>query len=229
MARTVDHAARATRAEAFVGVAQRLIQSRGYERVSIQDVLDEAAASRGAFYHYFDSKEALLQAVVERMTDGALASIAPLVEDRAIPAAEKLRRVFDGIARYKIARTDLLMGLLENWLSDDNALVRERFGRALDAKLGPLLTAIVAQGIAEGAFAVSDARAVARVLVSVLWAANQTAGQLYLARREGTVTYEETEAILVAFWSAFERILGVPEGSVLDFDRALIRQWLGER
>ncbi|HEY6959045.1 MAG TPA: TetR/AcrR family transcriptional regulator [Candidatus Limnocylindria bacterium] len=227
MARTVDHAARATRSDAFVDAAQRLIQTKGYERMSIQDVLDEAGASRGALYHYFDSKEALLQAVVERMTDGALASVAPIVDDPTIPAPEKLRRVFDGIAQFKLARTELLMGLLQTWLSDDNALVRERFGRGLVTTLGPRLAKILAQGKAEGAFAVEDPDAVARVLVSLLWAANQTAGSLYVARRENTISYERTEATLASFWSAFERILGVPEGSVFDFDRAVIRQWFG--
>jgi len=31
-------------------------------------------ASKGAFYHYFDSKQALLEAVVERFSDGAAGS-----------------------------------------------------------------------------------------------------------------------------------------------------------
>ena len=60
MARTLDPAAHALRRDEFVDAAQRLIQSRGYEQMSIQDVLDELGASKGAFYHYFDSKEGLL-------------------------------------------------------------------------------------------------------------------------------------------------------------------------
>ena len=69
MARTLNPAAHAVRRDAFVDAAQRLIQAKGYEEMSIQDVLDELGASRGAFYHYFDSKAALLEAVVERMVD----------------------------------------------------------------------------------------------------------------------------------------------------------------
>lgn len=225
MARTVDHVARATRSDAFIDVAQRLIQSKGYERMSIQDVLDETSASRGAFYHYFDSKEALLVAVVDRMADGALASVGPAVEDPALSAVEKLRRVFDGMVQFKMARVDLVMAILESWIADENALVREKFGRTLVTKLGPLLAKIIAQGKAEGVFDVPAAEPAARVLVSLLWAANQTASQLYVARRSNSVSYEEVEAILTAFWSSFERILGAPEGSLLVFDPALLRQW----
>ena len=47
--------------------------SRGYDRFSIQDILDATGASKGAFYHYFDSKDALLDAIVDRMADQATA------------------------------------------------------------------------------------------------------------------------------------------------------------
>ena len=73
MARTVDTEAHAVRREAFVDAALRLMQAKGYEQMSVQDVLDELGASRGAFYHYFDSKTALLEAAVTRVVDAALA------------------------------------------------------------------------------------------------------------------------------------------------------------
>ena len=46
MARTVDHAARAVRRDAFIEAAQVLIASKGYEALSIQDVLDGSAPRR---------------------------------------------------------------------------------------------------------------------------------------------------------------------------------------
>ena len=127
MARTLDPVVHAVRRETFVDIAQRLIQTKGYEQMSIQDVLDEAEASRGAFYHYFDSKAALLEAVVERMVDTVIATLSPLVADQAVPALEKLQGVFTGIARWKGERTQLMVALMEVWLSDDNAIVREKF------------------------------------------------------------------------------------------------------
>jgi AcrR family transcriptional regulator len=63
MARTVNAQIDKVRRDAFLDVAQRFIQTKGYEQMSIQDVLDELDASRGALYHYFDSKRALLDGV----------------------------------------------------------------------------------------------------------------------------------------------------------------------
>ena len=48
MARTVDTEAHAIRREAFVEAAQRLIQTKGYDQMSIQDVLGELDASSSA-------------------------------------------------------------------------------------------------------------------------------------------------------------------------------------
>ena len=102
MARTVNTAVHAVRREAFLDAAQGLIQAKGYEQMSIQDVLDELDASRGAFYHYFDSKAALLEAVIDRMAVAAMATVAPIVDDPKLPATEKLTRLFSGMARYKV-------------------------------------------------------------------------------------------------------------------------------
>lgn len=91
MARTLDPEAHATKRDVFLDAAQRLIAVKGYEQASIQDVLTEANTSKGAFYHYFDSKAALLDGVVARMVDAALLSVEPVVEHRDLPATDKLR------------------------------------------------------------------------------------------------------------------------------------------
>src|SRR4051812_12810046 len=178
MARTLDPVVHAVRREAFLDAALTLIQTKGYEEMSIQDVLDELDASRGAFYHYFDSKAALLGAVLERMTDTVLETLAPLVSDPTTTAIEKFGGIFTGIARWKGDRPDLVMELLHVWLSDDNAIVREKYRNGLTGKLVPLMSDIVAQGIAEG-FTARSPRETARVVVSLILGANQTAVDLY--------------------------------------------------
>src|SRR3989440_12205918 len=115
MARTVNATLRTVRRDAFLDVAQRLVQAKGYEAMSIQDVLDELDASKGAFYHYFDSKQALLEAVVERFADVAIADLAPVLNDPQVPALRKLERFFAGIARPKAEAKELMLAILGSW------------------------------------------------------------------------------------------------------------------
>ena len=220
--------ARAPRATEFVDIALQLIQTKGYERMSIQDVLDGAQASRGAFYHYFDSKQALLEAVIDRMTAAALASVADILDDPKLPAAAKLRGFFSGVGTWKNQRSDLILGLIDVWLSDDNAVVREKLRATMVVRLGPVFARILAQGKDEGAFAIDDPDAAARVLVSLLQAAQETATELFVARQAKTVTFERVEAVLGAYFAALERIVGVAPGSLTTPElSAILRQWYG--
>jgi AcrR family transcriptional regulator len=162
MARMLKPTAHAARRDAFVDAAKRLIRSRGYEQMSVQNVLDDLGASRGAFYHYFDSKVALLEAVVERMVDESVAGLQPLLADTNLCAIDKLRGLFAGVARFKAADRELVCGLTRTWLSDDNALARDKLRRLTVERLTPVLAVIVRQGQREGSFVPASPAATAR-------------------------------------------------------------------
>jgi len=226
MARTLDPVAHAVRREAFLDAGQRLIQTRGYRQLSIQDVLDELGASKGAFYHYFDSKSALLDGVVARMVDEAMAALAPAVADPDRSALDKLNAVFSGLASFKADRRELVLELMRVWLSDDNAVVREHVRRGATAAMTPLLAAIIRQGVAEGSFTAASPDHAGRVVASLAMGANEAATELFAAHQDGAVTFEEVERTLEAFAEAFERVLGARPGSLAFANRSgVLREW----
>ena len=73
MARIVKEEEYVEKRNEILAVAQRLVYTKGYEQMTIQDMLDELQISKGAFYHYFGSKQALLEALIEEHVgrDGA--------------------------------------------------------------------------------------------------------------------------------------------------------------
>src|SRR5579885_344812 len=94
MARIVNEAAYAARRNAILDAAQRAIATKGYEQMAIADILGELGISSGAFYHYFDSKPALLLALVERIGDQIEQLVSPVVHDPTLPALDKLQRFY---------------------------------------------------------------------------------------------------------------------------------------
>lgn len=226
MPRTVNPTAHAVRRDTFLDAAQRLIQSRGYEQMSVQDILEEMGASRGAFYHYFDSKAALLDAVVERMVVAGMAAVAPIVAAPELSAPEKLVSLFAGIARFKSERKELLRALLNVWYSDDNALLRDKLRRRETRYLLPPLDAIVSQGEAEGSFTVPSPDA-ARVIMAILQGASDAAVELFLARQNGGVSFDDVVREFSAYTRGLERILGVPPESLTIIDEPTLREWFG--
>jgi AcrR family transcriptional regulator len=191
-------------------------------------VLVAVGASKGAFYHYFDSKQALLQAIVDRLVDRALAAVAGVVDDDQLPAVDKLRAYFRAIATFKSAQREFLLELMKVWYSDDNAIVREKLRREQALRITPHLAAIIRQGVAEGAFMLADPEQMARVVLSLILGTGDEAGQLWLARMAGRVSLDEVVRRFDTYQIALERVLGVVPGSLALIDDATLHEWFDQ-
>jgi AcrR family transcriptional regulator len=79
----------------ILDVAFRLFMEKGYDRTSIQDIIDHLGGlSKGAIYHHFKTKEDILMAVMERITAGSNHMFL-LVQDRSdLNGREKLKTIF---------------------------------------------------------------------------------------------------------------------------------------
>jgi AcrR family transcriptional regulator len=86
---------RATR-ERLIEAARALFGERGYEGTSIDAVLESAGVARGALYHHFATKEALFDAVLDRV----VADIAEAVADAARAAPDPVASLRAGCAAW---------------------------------------------------------------------------------------------------------------------------------
>jgi AcrR family transcriptional regulator len=89
--------------------ARFLFWERGFAGTSMSELLAHAEVNSGSFYHFFDSKEALLRAVLE----GYLELLRPMIVDPAFASVdEPLERIFAILAGYRerIVGTDCKYG-----------------------------------------------------------------------------------------------------------------------
>jgi AcrR family transcriptional regulator len=93
----VNEAAYTAKRNVISDVGQRAVETTGYEQVAIADLLSELHISSGALYHYFDSRSALL----ERMVDQAEQLVLPIVHDPRLSALDKLQRFFATLDHIK--------------------------------------------------------------------------------------------------------------------------------
>ena len=76
----------------ILAAAVRVFAREGYHDARVGDIAKEAGVAYGLVYHYFTSKETVLEAVF-RETWGAMLAAIQSVEERGGPATDQLRRV----------------------------------------------------------------------------------------------------------------------------------------
>ena len=224
MARIVK--AHTARRSEILDAAQRLIYTKGYEQMTIQDILDDLQISKGAFYHYFDSKQTLLEALVERIGEGAIQLLLPIVQNPLLPALEKLQRYIATANRWKVGQKAFFLALLRVWFTDDNAIVRQKLRAIGIREVAPLLAEIIRQGIQEGVMTASYPDQLGEVIASLSQDAGEAIGALILSFGPQREDIQRVERTIAAYTHAFERILGMPPGSLTLIDDQTLKEWL---
>jgi len=226
MARIVKEQEYAVKRNAILDVAQRLVYTKGYEQMTIQDMLDDLQISKGAFYHYFDSKQAVLEALVERMGEEVVQLLLPIVHDPVFGALEKLRRFFPTLAQWKTVRRDFILALMHILYADENALFRQKARTLAVKRVTPLMTTVIRQGIQEGVLTTSYPDQVGEVILSLVLDLGDTIAWLLLSReprRDDDV--RRVESTVAAYTDALERALGAPTGSLPLVDAQTLQEW----
>lgn len=96
--RPAPRAHRPATREKLLDAAMYLFWERGYHATGMADLLERAGARSGSLYHFFKSKEAMLEAVLDRYLESLDAMIVqPAFERRRDP----LERIFAILAGYR--------------------------------------------------------------------------------------------------------------------------------
>lgn len=152
----------------ILDTASRLFLQNGYERTTLQDIIDATHLSKGAIYHHFASKEAILIAVVDRIGEHNSAVLAEIRDKKGPTGAEKLKEVF---------RTSMLLSFQGNILHMLPFLIENPKFMALQMQsiLGEAspdyILPILKEGIADGSIRTDHPEELSEVLLilSDLW------------------------------------------------------------
>lgn len=210
----------------ILDVAQKFFYQKGYEQTSVQDVISEIGIAKGTFYHYFNSKIDLLDAVVERMIDQTLQSLEPLVADEQLSAVEKFEQFFVDIADWKIEHKAFLLDFMDVLLKDENAILRHKVKVASVEKTVPLLTQIIKQGVADGSFNIEYPADIAEIVLNAGQSLSDTLVKIILTEADNDEALAIIERKATVYHCAIERILNAPSGSIKLFDMNQVEPWL---
>jgi TetR/AcrR family transcriptional regulator, fatty acid metabolism regulator protein len=95
----------------LLDAAVRVFARKGYHAARVGDIAKEAGVAYGLLYHYFRSKDEILETIFRETWGGMLATVRS-VEDAGGPAREQVRRVASIVLRSYVRDPDLVRVLV---------------------------------------------------------------------------------------------------------------------
>lgn len=133
----------------LIMVAFKLFMIKGYENTSIQDIIKTAEISKGAMYHYFSSKEDILDDVLNYIIDSDIKRFTPLLNDSNHSALEKLTSLMS----HEPSEIPEQVQEANEYIEARPVSIFDYRARELSKKRSmPVLTEIIKQGVESGEF-----------------------------------------------------------------------------
>jgi len=141
----------------------------GYRKTRLDDVAEAAGVTKGAIYHYFDTKEELLLGVIEHHQALAFGRVEDVLHDKTLSAATRIQLVVRRIFSGGTPRGRRLLALLLGGIEHEVPEVHARWIDEGPARLWTIIAKLAKEGKANREFrADADAEVAARLLVSGL-------------------------------------------------------------
>ena len=214
------------RRAAIIETAERLFYLKGYENTSVQDVLDELKLSKGGFYHHFESKLSLLEAICEKRTESAFEASERAVRDPGLNAVEKLNLIFGMSSIFHQDSIDFIALMLRVAYHDGAVMLREQMKLTSMRLMQPLVDEVIQDGLRENLFFVKYPESIGSLLL--LLGHNMTDKISFTLARadDDPECMDQIVKDLKVYRYAIETLLNAPYGSITLFDETRLSEVL---
>ena len=198
--------------------AERLFYTKGYEGTSVQDILDEVHFSKGGFYHHFDSKLSVLEAICENRAQETVSAAQAWLTRSDLTASEKLNGVFRESALWQSKSQGFVSLLIGVAYREDGALMRERMKSCQLSGMEPVMEALLEEGTKTGEFMVEDVPSTAELILRLYM---QFTDEVAFMLAEEEEIRKQSDRLLKKLWvyrNAIDRILIARPGSIVLFE-----------
>lgn len=153
------------RPDEILDAALAVFGERGFDAARMEDIAGRAGVSKGAVYLYFDSKEAVLEGLIEREVAPVAARLRALAQQGGADPAAALRLIVNTATQLTqapaFAATPRVVLSVAARFPEIGRHYRER---VVDIGLGAV-ESLIARGVENGAFRTIDPAAAARMVM----------------------------------------------------------------
>lgn len=127
----------------ILNTAEKLFYVKGYDRCTVNDILTAIGIAKGTFYHYFKSKEEVLDSIVSRYEEIIVSRVNKILATNDISLEEKLMGIFMAMKITNPIDSEML----DDMHKVENVLLHQKMLNRIVMAMAPLLVTVVEEGI----------------------------------------------------------------------------------
>lgn len=188
----------------ILNALQELLENKNIKTISVSEIAQTAGIGKGSIYYYFPSKDAILEALVERSYEKPLKTAKNLSEQSDVSPFTRMAMIFqtcrNSSAEFLRSENSSSAG------TQEKSFLHQKYMNHLIAELKPVLAEIIRQGIQSGDIHFDQPEALAEIVLIVL-----------TVKLDNTLipsSKEEIEDTISGLVSLLEKGTGNPPGSL---------------
>ena len=150
---------------------QELLEEKNITHISVSEIARKAGIGKGSIYYYFPSKDAILDALVERNYEKPLETAKILAKQTDISPFTRMAMLFQACRNSSaefLKQQDRDAGKQKSEDTQEAAYIHQKYLKHLIAELKPALTEIIEQGIQAGDISFDYPAALAEIVLIIL-------------------------------------------------------------
>ncbi|MDE6312957.1 MAG: TetR/AcrR family transcriptional regulator [Lachnospiraceae bacterium] len=194
-----------TKYNAILDALLKLLETKKIQTISVSEIAQTAGIGKGSIYYYFSSKNAILEALIERNYQNTLETAKKLTTQENVSPFTRMAMIFQACRSSSLDAFADKSDLTQTSAYEDSVL-HQKYLTYLITELKPVLTTIIQQGIEQGQIHFDYPEALAEIVLIVL-----------AVKFDNTIlpsSPDEIEAILQGLVSLLEKGTDNPKGSL---------------
>jgi AcrR family transcriptional regulator len=190
------------RTREILAAARRLMQGRGVEAVTMEEIAAATGVAKGTIYLYFQSKDELVQALISQVGENMLAGIEAIVANPG-PPPEKIQQVASLILDYLMRERALFPAYARDLLRGGRGTPKTYWRRIqeMEERFVTMVTRLFAEGIESGQFIPANPRLLTYLLRGMV----RAVGYFQMSEGQETAVKEALPVLLTLLSSGLTR------------------------
>jgi AcrR family transcriptional regulator len=186
----------------LLDAAEELFRQKGYDAVSVSEIVRKVSVSQGTFYYHFKSKEDMVEVLADRFIHTFMVIVDDIIEDPSIDPLKKIEEILKRIIKYNVEK-GYLVELVHR---EKNAILHQKLTIKSFLIFAPKVQELLDIGVDSGFFTILYTRETAEMLVLMV---------AYLQELDVFITDKSMFGVkMKAIANMMERMLGIKQGSI---------------